>query len=345
MNKEAINKLKLWFLDNARDLPWRGNPTPYQVWVSEVMLQQTQVAVVIPYFLAWMEHFPDIQALASASLEKVIKVWEGLGYYSRARNLYEGAKYVLEHFEGQLPPDPIQLRSIKGLGPYTVGAILNFAFHKKAPAIDGNVQRVIARYYAIEEEISKASTQSKVTQLVEKILPDEEPWIISEALIELGAKICTRQPRCGQCPISKDCLARKENKATLLPKKKERSAAISLHRVTGLILSENSILVRKVQDGQIMGGLYEFPYIQVDAPPETAEPLIKWLASFSIYAEEVKELTVQKHGFTNYQAHLYTYHVTVNSQNEIDGYLWVKLENLHALPFPSGHRGLKKFVI
>ncbi|MFA6916330.1 MAG: A/G-specific adenine glycosylase [Parachlamydiales bacterium] len=344
MSKNAVKKLRKWFLDNARDLPWRGNPTPYQVWVSEVMLQQTQVSVVIPYYLLWMERFPDVKSLAKAPLEEVIKTWEGLGYYSRARNLHEGAKYVLENFEGELPCCPIALRSIKGLGPYTVGAILNFAFHKKAAAIDGNVQRVVARYYGIEEEISKASTQAQVLRAVEELLPDEDPWVISEALIELGAKVCTRQPLCRECPLQENCVARLQKKTALIPKKKDRAATIPLHRITGIVWANDSILIRKVQEGKIMGGLYEFPYVQVVDVPSTADPLIEWLNAHGMTVDRINPLTVQKHGFTNYQACLYAYQIRVLIQSDIKGYLWVKVEDVHTLPFPSGHRNLKKYL-
>src|SRR3990167_4180187 len=144
--------LKRWFFINRRILPWRENPSPYEVWVSEVMLQQTRVSVVIPYFNRWMKHFPTISDLAKASIEAIIKVWEGLGYYSRARNLHEGAKYLLQFHAGELPDSPEHLKKVRGLGPYTIGAIRSFAFKQKAAAIDGNVLRVIARYFSIMEE-------------------------------------------------------------------------------------------------------------------------------------------------------------------------------------------------
>ena len=154
------------------------------------MLQQTQVAVVIPYFLHWMQRFPTIHHLAKASLDEVVKAWEGLGYYSRVRHLHEAAKYLVEHFNGQLPSEEEDLKKIKGLGPYTIGAILSFAFHQKKAAVDGNVIRVLTRYFGLEEDISKVATVNKLRQLAQELLPDEEPWIVNEALIELGATLC-----------------------------------------------------------------------------------------------------------------------------------------------------------
>lgn len=151
-------KLKHWFEENKRNFPWRGKPSPYAVWVSEVMLQQTQASVVVPYFERWIVRFPSIEVLASASIEEVIKLWEGLGYYSRARSLHEGAKFLVEHHNGTLPSDPIALAKVKGLGPYTIGAILSFAFHQKAAAIDGNVTRVMSRFFLHRAEHSSSFT-------------------------------------------------------------------------------------------------------------------------------------------------------------------------------------------
>ena len=179
--------LKKWFLIEQRDLPWRKINDPYAIWISEIMLQQTQVAVVIPYYLKWMQRFPTIQALAEAESDEVIKMWEGLGYYSRARNLHAGARYLIEFFGGILPNNESDLAKIKGLGPYTIGALLSFAFHQKKAAVDGNVMRVMARCYELDDDIAKSKTQKKIRHLVEEILPEDESWIVNEALIELGA--------------------------------------------------------------------------------------------------------------------------------------------------------------
>src|ERR1700722_10190653 len=178
-----IDSLKDWFVREKRDLPWRENPSPYAVWISEVMLQQTQASVVIPYFERWMARFPTVAVLAEASQGEVIKMWEGLGYYSRVRHLHQAAKDLMYRYAGDLPRTREGLEGIKGIGPYTRGAILSFAFHQKAAAVDGNVLRVLARYFAIEEEIEKA--KKSITELTESILPEEEPWIVMEGLIEL----------------------------------------------------------------------------------------------------------------------------------------------------------------
>ncbi len=170
--------LKKWFIEHKRDLPWRDSPSPYSIWVSEIMLQQTQASVVVDYFIRWMERFPTIRSLAESSLELVLKMWEGLGYYSRARHLHEAARYFLEQHEGNIPADREELEKVKGLGPYTIGAILSFAFHLRSPAVDANVARVLARYFCIEEDISPRQSSARrwrIWEIAEQILPDEEP--------------------------------------------------------------------------------------------------------------------------------------------------------------------------
>ncbi len=336
-----MRNLKEWFRDNARDLPWRGEPSPYEVWVSEVMLQQTQVAVVIPYFLRWMEHFPTIAQLAAAPEEDVLKLWEGLGYYSRARHLHAGAKQVMNEYSGQLPNDPKSLQSIRGLGPYTVGAILSFAFKQKAVAVDGNVLRVLARYYAVQEDISKSTTVAYLKDKALELLPDEEPWEVAEALIELGATVCTRQPQCLKCPIKYGCQAFQKGISAELPIKKERPATIKLHRLTAILEAEKHVLLRKVKKGKIMAGLFEFPYLEVDSAPKSADALIQWIqTTLGLEVQAINPCLQTKHSFTRYQATLYPYQIHCKKLQTCDGYDWYSFEELQKLTFPSGHRSL-----
>src|ERR1700733_459660 len=256
-------RLKTWFIREKRDLPWRLNSSPYAVWVSEIMLQQTQVAVVIPYFARWMERFPTIQKLAEAPLQDVLKVWEGLGYYSRARNLHEGARYILMKHHGQIPPNRQELEKIKGLGPYTIGAILSFAFHQKIPAVDGNVIRVLARYFMLEEDITKPSTLRKIRELAEEILPDEEHWLVNEGLIELGATVCSRKPKCEECPVRSTCKGYISGTSHRFPKKVAKKEITNLYRSVAVVHSNNHFLVSKGKAGNIMADLYEFPYFEM----------------------------------------------------------------------------------
>ncbi len=326
-----LNDLKEWFLEEKRDLPWRRNPSPYAVWISEVMLQQTLVAVVVNYFERWMQKFPTVESLATASLEEVIKTWEGLGYYSRARNLHEAAKVMMEAFKGDVPSKREDLEKIKGFGPYTVGAVLSFAFHQKAAAVDGNVIRVISRLFNLWDDVSKKKIfEDKVSS----ILPDEEPWVLMEALIELGAQICQKKPKCDLCPLQDKCLAYKEGTSSLLPIKQKRVKITHLSRDVAVIIYEKQLLIKKEDLGKVMGGLCEFPYVSKGA---------SWEFDFELI--EIKTLPKVRHGFTRFSATLYPTIYRVKQKRDIHGYDWLTLEEIEKLSFSSGHRRILKAVM
>lgn len=328
-----------WFEEEKRDLPWRNTPSPYAVWVSEVMLQQTQVSVVIPYFERWMHRFPTIKELSDASLDEVIKLWEGLGYYSRARNLLEGAKIVYEKFGGNLPKDKKALSSIKGLGPYTVGAILSFAFNLKAAAVDGNVLRVAARYFHIEEDISKAKTRSLIHDLVEKALPNDKHWVVNEALIELGATVCLKKPRCLSCPLAKSCQTFRNGTQDLLPVKSSKNAQIRLFRAVALIQSGNSFLIRREEAGKIMKDLHEFPYFETKEAGISVAEFSKFIRNtLGLEVEWVRDCGLFSQSFTKYRVKLKPQLFVTKEKKPLEGYFWKELPNLHSLAFSSGHK-------
>lgn len=331
--------LKRWFLHNKRDLPWRNNPSPYAVWVSEVMLQQTQVAVVIPYFERWMARLPTIKDLAKADLDEVIKLWEGLGYYSRARNLHEGARYVVENFNGAIPSCREELSKIKGLGPYTIGAIQSFAFHQKASAVDGNVLRVLTRYFHIEEDIAKAKTVNMIRSLVEEILPDEESWIINEALIELGATVCMRKAKCGICPLRGSCQGYGQGSIDRLPYKSTKIPITPLYRAVAVIQNKESILIRRVEKGKIMSGLHEFPYFEVSEAGFCEDELrVKIQENLFCNVMENHRLPEISHSFTRYRVKLWPMLWNSGNRPHVDGHYWVPLADIGKLSFSSGHR-------
>lgn len=339
MSNFEIENLKRWFLLEKRDLPWRQNPSPYAVWVSEVMLQQTQVAVVIPYFERWMQQFPTVQHLAAASLDEVIKAWEGLGYYSRARNLHAGAKQVVENFSGILPCEEEKLQAIKGLGPYTIGAIRAFAFRQKAAAVDGNVLRVLSRHDLVTDDIAKAKTVQNMRARAQQMLPSEEPWIISEALIELGATICGRRPRCQDCPLQKSCQAYRRGMVDSLPIKSKKQKLTPLYRAVAVIMREGRCLIRRVNSGEMMSDLHEFPYFETDSTGFTAEQLKDkihqhWLLPVAFQSS----LELVRHGFTHYNVRLTPVLFTCSQELEVAGYRWVSFVQFDQLAFSSGHR-------
>lgn len=332
-------RLKNWFTSEKRDLPWRQTQDPYAIWISEVMLQQTQVAVVIPYFLHWMERFPTIHHLAKASLDEVIKSWEGLGYYSRVRHLHEAAKYLVDHFQGQLPDREEELKKIKGLGPYTIGAILSFAFRQKKAAVDGNVIRVLTRYFGIDDDISKSSTVHQIRQLAQTLLPDDEPWVINEALIELGATLCQRKARCSMCPLQHSCVSFKQSCVDRIPFNSKKIKIERLYRSVAVIQCGSDLLVKRGQKGKIMSDLYEFPYFEIT--PEAFSPQEIQAKITQHYALDVMQLHLLEEvsqGFTRYQVRLYPILFTCQQTREVEGMEWLSYSSLKQLAFSSGHR-------
>jgi A/G-specific adenine glycosylase len=335
-----MQELHEWFQENKRTFPWREDPTPYKVWISEVMLQQTRASVVIPYFHRWMTLFPTVQSLAEAPLEKVIKAWEGLGYYSRARNLHKGAHQIVERFGGEIPSKRENLETIQGLGPYTVGAILSFGFRKRAAAVDGNVIRVITRYFSIEENVCRQSVKREIVQKAEGLLDGKEPWVTVEALIELGATLCTPKPRCLLCPLQKSC--RGQSKAELLPIKNAEKETTHLKRAVIWLEADGKVLVKKGEAGKVMADLYEFPYFEMDAEWSQDKLLKKLQKEWGIRGKVERRLPKVSHTFTRYKADLFPYRISLESLCEIPGYEWVAHKQLKELPFSSGHRRILK---
>jgi len=322
-------ELANWFEKNARSLPWRCERSPYRVWVSEIMLQQTRASVVVPYFERWMAHLPTVESLAAASVDEVVSLWEGLGYYSRARNLRIGASQVAEQFGGQLPSSEGELLQIRGIGPYTAGAIRSFAFQQRAAAVDGNVMRVLARYWLIEE----VPVAAKFKARLESALPLERPWVAMEALIELGALICTpKAPRCELCPLAGECKAKRSARQLELPLKKKRPKTTHLVRHVAVIECAGSLLVRRAPKGEVMADLHHFPYAE---EPETLEALF---ARLGINPTRISSLSPVKHGFTRYSAHLIPSLFRLDAQEEVEGFFW----SSEPLSFCSGHREIRQ---
>lgn len=327
-------KLKEWFLQARRVFPWRQEITPYRVWVSEVMLQQTRAKVVIDYFNAWMQTFPTLQSLANATEEAVIKQWEGLGYYSRARNLRLGAIEVMEKYNGVVPDDRASLLEIKGLGPYTAGAILSFAFQKRAPALDGNVIRVLSRYLAFEKDVIKG--RRELEGLLLDFLPQEEPHIAMEALIELGALVCQKQPACNLCPLKDSCLAHLRDEVAKFPIKKNKREITPLFRFVACIFADGAYLLKKGEKGKVMEGLFEFPYLDTEQDPLPSQYIKEMETQLGLPLRVISPLPKQKHHFTRYQAHLYPFLLHADKRSPVQGYEWVT--DLKKLPFSSGHK-------
>ncbi|SPN73537.1 A/G-specific adenine glycosylase,adenine DNA glycosylase,A/G-specific adenine glycosylase,HhH-GPD superfamily base excision DNA repair protein [Chlamydia serpentis] len=341
-----VNELKKWFEKNKRPLPWRDNPTPYSVWVSEVMLQQTRAEVVVNYFTQWMKKFPTIESLALAEEEDVIKLWEGLGYYSRARHLLEGARMVMNEFNGHIPDDAISLGQIRGLGPYTIHAILAFAFKRRAAAVDGNVLRVLSRMFLIETSIDLESTRTWISRIAQALLPHKSPEVIAEALIELGACICKKKPKCDLCPVRRSCGAWRENKQLVLPVRHARKKIVFLHRLVAIILYQGSLLVEKRGPKQMMAGLYEFPYSEIESE-EALQDIEGFTKKMELYIGSTLQLygalQEQRHAFTNHKVRLFSLIFTATSLPKL-GELHL-LSQIDLLAFSSGHKKIKDALL
>lgn len=266
-----------WFQLRRRRLPWRDAPTPYRVWVSEVMLQQTQVETVIPYFERFLERFPDVTALAAAPLDDVLARWSGLGYYRRARYLHAGARHVVENLGGELPADPAALRAIPGIGPYTAGAIASIAFGLPAPLVDGNVQRVLSRLTDEAAPVDGGAGQKRIWAIAEALVQaSADPSSLNQGLMELGALACRpTTPDCGACPWRDDCLARARGTVGSRPVKKERRAPVTVHAVAAVVrpsTGDPRLLFERRPDEGLLAGLWGLPMDELARPGEDGEP-------------------------------------------------------------------------
>ena len=257
------SSLLSWFYENHRDLPWRSDRTPYSTWISEAMLQQTRVTTVLDYYPRFLNRFPDPSSLAKASEDEVLKLWEGLGYYSRARNLKRGAEYICEHFGGILPSDPDLLLKIPGIGPYMQGAIASLAYDIAIPAVDGNCIRIYCRLHTLPLVASEQSTYKEIYKRVMEDLPDENPGDFNEALMDLGSLICTpRSPKCEACPLRENCSAFLLGKQEDFPAKKEKKETPTEDHTILKIYVGDKIIVKKRPARGLLAGLYEL----VDIP-------------------------------------------------------------------------------
>jgi A/G-specific adenine glycosylase len=264
-------QLLQWYRRHRRDLPWRRSSNPYYIWISEVMLQQTRVETVIPYFQRFITRFPTMESLAYAPEEDVLKLWEGLGYYSRARNLQGAIREVQERYGGTIPDTKEEISSLKGVGPYTSGAILSIAYNKPEPAVDGNVMRVLSRYFLIEEDIMKNTTRTLMEKLAKELIPDGAAGDFNQALMELGAMVCTpRSPHCLTCPVREHCSAQQAGMEEALPVKKKAKPPRPERRIAAIIegAGDNAgkVLIRQRPQAGLLARMWELPHIEIDLP-------------------------------------------------------------------------------
>lgn len=272
---EFSNLLIQWYLQNKRDLPWRNTGDPYAIWLSEIMLQQTRVAQGMPYFFSFMEAFPTVFDLAKVDEEQVLKLWQGLGYYSRARNMHKTAQIIASDYNGKFPDNYNDLLHLKGIGQYTAAAIASFAFHEKVPVVDGNVFRVLSRYFDVETDISSSGAKKEFAALAFELMPDDNPGLFNQAIMEFGALQCVpKNPDCSICIFNTSCVALQKNKVNQLPIKTKKTKVRNRY-FNYLVFEDNqhNTLINKRTEKGIWHNLYEFPVIETETA-ETSENII-----------------------------------------------------------------------
>ncbi|HSY20052.1 MAG TPA: A/G-specific adenine glycosylase [Candidatus Acidoferrales bacterium] len=337
-----------WFATNARDLPWRRTHDPYAIWVSEIMLQQTQVKTVIPFWNRWMTELPTIEAAATAGSDKLHKLWEGLGYYTRVRNLQKAAQTIVARHDGKFPETFEEVLALSGIGRYTAGAICSIAFNQPTPILDGNVIRVLTRIFGIEENPKEKATNQRLWTLAEELVRNSKLKIknlklccshLNQSLMELGALVCTpRSPQCLLCPVQKLCVAFKEGRTEELPNLGKREAATARHFTAFAIEHKGKFLVRQRPAGVVNAHLWEFPNFEANGKPMKPGDLFK--TQFSVSAPELSPLCTVKHSITRYRITLQAFHVRVRKATPTANGAWFSPKELDSLAFSSAHKKL-----
>ena len=322
----TVRPLLDWYRADHRSLPWRDDPTPYHVWISEIMLQQTRVAAVLPYYHRFLRLFPDVQALAEADEEILLKAWEGLGYYSRARNLQKAAKMIVEG--GGFPHSCNGWQSLPGIGPYTAGAICSIALNLPHPAVDGNVLRVYSRLLALEEDVSAPRIKKQLTDLASALIPQEAPGDYNQALMELGATVCLPNgaPLCESCPIRTHCKAYEQGNPLSFPLKAPKKPRPSVPMTVFVIRTDDGrIALQKRPDTGLLAGLWQFP--NTEGHPNETQALAL-LQKMLPTAQIVRQLPKAKHIFTHLQWQMNGYLIRVPTACDNTDFVWVEAEKI-----------------
>ena len=341
--REKIQKSLLrWYERHGRDLPWRETRDPYAIWVSEVMLQQTQVDTVIPYYERFLKVLPTVRHLARAGLSKVLKLWEGLGYYSRARNLHRGSRMVVEQFGGKLPVTLHELLTIPGVGQYTAGAILSIAFNKEAPILDGNVKRVLSRVFAVRKDPKDGETERFLWQLSGSLIPEGYASAFNQALMDLGATLCTpRDPQCLLCPLRGLCRAVVAGNPEDYPTRKPRKLIPHLEAVAAVICKDGKVLLRQRPPEGLLGGLWEFPNWKSERRPRLR--LRNYIKKEMGMNVEVKEsLGTFKQTYSHFKLTLHVFRtIATDCKSNTEGE-WVSVAKLSRYPMSRIHRRISQ---
>ena len=346
------SKLLTWYNKHKRVLPWRvPGLSPYAVWVSEIMLQQTRVETVIPYFEKWMRLFPTVEALAQASEQDVLNAWEGLGYYSRARNFHKAARIVVEKFHGELPRDLDKLAQLPGIGRYTVGALASIIFGMDEPALDGNLKRVYARLFDVSEPIDSPLGEKLLWKLARENLPKGRAADFNQALMDLGATICLpKNPRCLLCPVMKECKAREHGTQNMRPVKQPKKDIPQYIHAAGVFIKQGRVLLAQRPSAGLLGGMWEFPNGRVGAERDPARELVKVLNAgyrFQLRVQRKVLLGIFHHGYSHFKVsvHAFVCSPFFVSPAPAKNLKWVAKKNLNDYPMGKIDRQIARVLM
>ena len=344
--KQLVPFLLAWFAQNARDLPWRRTRDPYAIWVSEIMLQQTQVKTVIPYWERWMRELPTVASLAKAKPEKIHKLWEGLGYYTRVRNMQKAAQQIVSC---KFPETFDEVLALPGIGRYTAGAICSIAFNQSTPILDGNVIRVLTRVFGIKENPREKNANARLWDLAERLVvhaaglaaPKRSEGGCShfnQSLMELGALVCTpRDPKCDACPVSKHCFAFQHQRVSEFPNLDKRPIVTARRFAAFVVESSGKFLVRQRPAGVVNAHLWEFPNAELNGSPVNPSATMKELFGFT--PKYVKSLCTIKHSITRYRMTVEAFYAKAPNRLPREPQTkWLPISELHKLSFPSAHK-------
>ncbi len=342
------DRLLNWYNKNKRTLPWRDNPNPYAVLVSEFMLQQTRVETVIPYFKKWMQLFPTFRSLAKASGQDVLNAWEGLGYYSRARNLHKTSKIIVAKHGGKLPRDLNELRKLPGVGRYTVGALASIVFDMDEPALDGNLKRVYARLFDVNKAVDATEGEKLLWKLARENLPKGKAADFNQALMDLGAMICLpKNPRCGVCPLVKDCKARKNGTQHLRPVKKVKKKLPHYVHAAAVIEKRGRVLLSQRPSEGLLAGMWEFPNARVEGDPaRSAASALKRGCRLNVRVKRgVEPLAVTPHTYSHFKVTVHAFQCELLSAPKDNRMKWVSLKELSDLPMGKIDRHIANVIV
>jgi len=345
MLEEIVVPLLEWYDKQARVLPWRSKPTPYRVWVSEIMLQQTRVEAVKPYFARFMKELPTVKKLAACPEEELLKLWEGLGYYNRVRNMQKAAQILVKENKGEIPARFDELIKLPGIGKYTAGAISSIAFGIPVPAVDGNVLRVITRITADARDIAKDSVKQSIAKDIQEIIPMRRAGDFNQALIELGAIVCVPNgpAKCSECPVSHLCEANRQNIVAELPKKAPKKPRTIEKKTILLMKDGEKVAIRKRPKKGLLAGMYELPNVEGELSEDEALEIVK---SYDLVPLFIEKLEDSKHIFTHKEWHMTGYAIRVEElEGDAPGLLFVDREKAEReYPIPAAFAAYTKYM-